>query len=157
MCRPRVGVANSLFSLRRALWRPTAPGSRTKSRRTAEESRTRSVYITYQFLFFQYDFIMIILCRSEADVVIFHFLVAIIFAVKHFIFNLPTKLQSQLQEIPSKKQVLVPQISSRRFFFSFLLSLKHCNSMTYSSNCCSRSLFGRRKSRRLLLQQGIIV
>jgi hypothetical protein len=126
MCRPRVGVANSLFSLRRALCRPTA--SRTKSRRTAEESRTRSVYITYQFLFFQYGFIMIILCRSEADVVIFHFLVAIIFAVKHFIFNLPTKLQSQLQEIPSNKQV--PETSSSRFFFSFLLPFKHCNSMT---------------------------
>ena len=40
VCRPRVGVANPLFSLWRMLWRPTAPASRTKSRRTAEESRT---------------------------------------------------------------------------------------------------------------------
>ena len=40
MCRPGVGVANPLFSLWRALWRPTAPACRTKSRRTAEESRT---------------------------------------------------------------------------------------------------------------------
>jgi hypothetical protein len=42
MCRPRVGVANPLFSLWRALRLPTAPASRTKSRRTAEESRTRT-------------------------------------------------------------------------------------------------------------------
>jgi hypothetical protein len=40
MCRPRVGAANPLFSLWRVLRRPTAPASRTKSRRTAEESRT---------------------------------------------------------------------------------------------------------------------
>jgi hypothetical protein len=40
MCRPRVGAANLLFSLWRALWRSTVPASRTKSRRTAEESRT---------------------------------------------------------------------------------------------------------------------
>ena len=40
MCRPGVGAANPLFSLWRALWRPTAPASRPKSRRTAEESRT---------------------------------------------------------------------------------------------------------------------
>jgi hypothetical protein len=37
-------MANPLFSLWRALWRPTAPASRTKSRRTAEESRTRLWY-----------------------------------------------------------------------------------------------------------------
>ena len=43
MCRPRVGVANPLFSLWRALRRPTAPASRTKSRRMAEESRTTIV------------------------------------------------------------------------------------------------------------------
>jgi hypothetical protein len=44
MCRPRVGAANLLFSLWRALWRPTAPASRTKSRRMAEECRTRVPY-----------------------------------------------------------------------------------------------------------------
>jgi hypothetical protein len=42
MCRLRVGAANSLFSLWRAFWRPTAPASQTKSRRTAEESQTRT-------------------------------------------------------------------------------------------------------------------
>jgi len=42
MCRHRVGAENPLFSLWRALWRPTAPASRTKSRRTAGESRTRA-------------------------------------------------------------------------------------------------------------------
>jgi len=41
----RVGAANPLFSLWRALWRPTAPASRTKSRRTAEESRTMWPYV----------------------------------------------------------------------------------------------------------------
>ena len=41
MCRPGVAAANQLFSLWRTPWRPTAPASRTKSRRTAEESRTR--------------------------------------------------------------------------------------------------------------------
>ena len=40
MCRPRVGAANPLFFLWRALWCPTAPASQTKNRRTAEESRT---------------------------------------------------------------------------------------------------------------------
>jgi hypothetical protein len=40
--RLRVGEANPLFSLCRALWRPTAPASWRKSRRTAEESRTIS-------------------------------------------------------------------------------------------------------------------
>ena len=40
MCRPGVGAANPLIFLWRALWRPTAPASRTKSRQTAEESRT---------------------------------------------------------------------------------------------------------------------
>jgi hypothetical protein len=35
-----VGVANPLFFLWRALRRPSAPASQTKSRRTAEESRT---------------------------------------------------------------------------------------------------------------------
>jgi hypothetical protein len=44
MCRHRVAVANPLFSVCRALWRPTAPASRKKSRRTAEESRTTSRY-----------------------------------------------------------------------------------------------------------------
>ena len=39
MCRPRVGEANPLFSLCRALWRPTALAKK-KSCRTAEESRT---------------------------------------------------------------------------------------------------------------------
>jgi hypothetical protein len=38
MCRPRVGATNPLFSLWRTLPRPTAPASRTKSHRTAEES-----------------------------------------------------------------------------------------------------------------------
>jgi hypothetical protein len=38
---PGVGVTNPLFSVCRALWRPTAPASRSKSRRTAEESRTK--------------------------------------------------------------------------------------------------------------------
>jgi hypothetical protein len=38
MCRPRVGATNPLFSLWRTLRRPTAPASRTKSHRTAEES-----------------------------------------------------------------------------------------------------------------------
>ena len=42
MCRLRVGAANSLFSLWRAFWRPTAPASQTISRRTAEESQTRT-------------------------------------------------------------------------------------------------------------------
>jgi hypothetical protein len=41
MCRPGVGATNPLFSLWRALWRPTAPARRTKSRRTAEGSRTK--------------------------------------------------------------------------------------------------------------------
>jgi hypothetical protein len=40
MCRPRVGEANSLFFLCRALWRPTALAK--KSPRKAEESRTNS-------------------------------------------------------------------------------------------------------------------
>jgi hypothetical protein len=40
MCRPGVGAANPLFSLRRVLERHTAPASRTKSHRTAEEYRT---------------------------------------------------------------------------------------------------------------------
>ena len=42
MCRPGVGAANPLFSLWRALC-PMAPASRTKSRRTAEESRTTCI------------------------------------------------------------------------------------------------------------------
>jgi hypothetical protein len=46
MCRPRVGATNPLFSLWRAFWRPTAPASRTKSRRTAEESRTSNCVAT---------------------------------------------------------------------------------------------------------------
>ena len=45
MCRARVGTANLLFSLWRALWSPTAPASRTKSRRTAEESRARIMLV----------------------------------------------------------------------------------------------------------------
>jgi hypothetical protein len=45
MCRPRVGAANPLFSLWRALRRPTAPASRTKNRRTAEESRTIIMHV----------------------------------------------------------------------------------------------------------------
>jgi len=40
MCRHGDEAANLLFFLWRALWRPTAPASRTQSRRTAEESRT---------------------------------------------------------------------------------------------------------------------
>jgi hypothetical protein len=47
MCRPRVGAANLLFSLWRALWCPTAPASWTKSRRTAEESRTKPEHEPY--------------------------------------------------------------------------------------------------------------
>jgi hypothetical protein len=47
MCQPRVGAANQMFSLWRALWRPTAPASRIKSRRTAEESRTSSFYSNF--------------------------------------------------------------------------------------------------------------
>jgi hypothetical protein len=42
--RPRVGAANPLFSLWRALWRPSAPASRTKSHRTTEVSRTNKMY-----------------------------------------------------------------------------------------------------------------
>jgi hypothetical protein len=42
MCRPGVGATNPLFSLWRALRRPTAPASRAKSRWTAEESRTKN-------------------------------------------------------------------------------------------------------------------
>ena len=46
-------MPNPLFSLWRALWRTTAPASRTKSRRTADESRTSSnqtqlsIYVRY--------------------------------------------------------------------------------------------------------------
>jgi hypothetical protein len=40
MCRPRVGEANPLFSLCRALWRPTAPASRKKAVGRQKESRT---------------------------------------------------------------------------------------------------------------------
>jgi hypothetical protein len=47
MCQGRVGAANPLFSLWRALWRPTAPASLTKSRRTAEESRTSPTCVLY--------------------------------------------------------------------------------------------------------------
>jgi hypothetical protein len=47
MCRPRVEAANPRFSLWSALWRHTAPASRTKCRRTAEESRTTLTLIQY--------------------------------------------------------------------------------------------------------------
>ena len=43
MCRPRVGVANPLFSLWRALLHPMAPASQAKSCRMAEESRTKGL------------------------------------------------------------------------------------------------------------------
>jgi hypothetical protein len=42
---PGVGAANLLFSLWRVLRRPTAPASRTKSRRTAKESRTNDKHV----------------------------------------------------------------------------------------------------------------
>jgi hypothetical protein len=45
MCRPGVGTVNPLFYLWRVLRHPTAPASRIKSRRTAEESRTRSMIV----------------------------------------------------------------------------------------------------------------
>jgi hypothetical protein len=48
MCRRRDAAANPLFSWWRALWRPTAPASRTKSRRTAEESRTSNDPKSYE-------------------------------------------------------------------------------------------------------------
>jgi hypothetical protein len=41
MCKGRVTWVNPLFSICRALWRPSAPASRKKSCRKAEESRTR--------------------------------------------------------------------------------------------------------------------
>jgi hypothetical protein len=41
MCQGRVAWVNPLFSICRALWRPSAPASRKKSCRKAEESRTR--------------------------------------------------------------------------------------------------------------------
>ena len=47
MCRSGVGASNTLFSLWRALCRPTAPASRTKRRRMAEESRTTISPITF--------------------------------------------------------------------------------------------------------------
>jgi hypothetical protein len=47
MCRPGDGAANPLFFLWSAFGRPTAPASRTKRRRTAEESRTSGVYTLY--------------------------------------------------------------------------------------------------------------
>ena len=50
MCRYGVGAVNPLFFLWRALWRPTAPASRTKSRRTAEESRTMYVFFDLRLL-----------------------------------------------------------------------------------------------------------
>jgi hypothetical protein len=51
MCRPGIGAANQLFCLWRVLWRPMAPASRTKSCRTAEESRTRrSPLMQIQFM-----------------------------------------------------------------------------------------------------------
>ena len=50
MCRPRVGVANPLFSLWRVLRRPTAPASRTKSRWMAEESRTSGLCMQINLL-----------------------------------------------------------------------------------------------------------
>jgi hypothetical protein len=37
-----------MFSLWRALRRPTAPASRTKSRQTGEESRTRTKPVYYE-------------------------------------------------------------------------------------------------------------
>jgi hypothetical protein len=44
MCSP---IRNPLFSVCRALWRPTVPASRKQSRRTAEESRTRGEHANH--------------------------------------------------------------------------------------------------------------
>jgi hypothetical protein len=45
MRRPGVGAANTLFFLWRVLRLPTAPASRTKIRRTPEESQTTTVAV----------------------------------------------------------------------------------------------------------------
>ena len=68
------------------------------------------ISVSFLSIRFHYDYDNFMQIRS--DVLIFHFLAAIIFAVKHF--NLPTKLQSQLQEIPSNNKHNVPRTSSSR-------------------------------------------
>ena len=59
MWRSRVGAANPLLSLWRALWRPMAPASRTKSRRTTEESRTTPCHVFY-FTFFSAKYFYVV-------------------------------------------------------------------------------------------------
>ena len=74
------------------------------------------ISVSFLSIRFHYDYDNFMQIRS--DVLIFHFLAAIIFAVKHF--NLPTKLQSQLQEIPSNNKHNVPRTSSSRLIFTSL-------------------------------------
>jgi hypothetical protein len=84
MCRPRVGAANPLFSLWRALWRPSAPASRTKSRRTTEVSRTNKMYASTTVL------LSCATCRLDQffQILVLDFRRHVVFFFLHFISNI---------------------------------------------------------------------